>query len=192
MQSQNDYVQLMAELARRFDLRDTPVVATQKLHTIRQKEDEIFLQRVLSVCLNGFPQTDAITLQHVATGAFLRGTKHRDEAIVVINESPTNIQQACKRLKTVIANKQAIIGQKVSFKERVFTAQEEDRVSRIEQRLDSLSSSFRESSHLSVRGDGGNTRGDSPADYFWQRNYLDACYRQRSPSNGGDWRHNNS
>ena len=74
---QNDYMQLMAELARRFDLRDNPVAARQKLHTIRQKEDEIFLQRVLSVCLDGFPQTDAITLQHVATGAFLRGTKHR-------------------------------------------------------------------------------------------------------------------
>ena len=47
---QNEYVQLMAELARRFDLWDTPVAARQKLHTIRQKEDEIFLQRVLSIC----------------------------------------------------------------------------------------------------------------------------------------------
>ena len=140
-------MQLRAELARRFDLRDTPVAARQKLHTIRQKEDEwleVFLQWVLSVCLDGFPKTDAITLQHVATEAFLRGTKHRDEAIV---ESPTNIQQACKRLKTVIANKQAISGQKVSFKERIFTAQEDDRVSRIKQRLDSLSSGFCESSH---------------------------------------------
>ena len=194
-EGQNDYVQLRAELARRFDLRDTPVAARQKLHTIRQKEDEgleVFLQRVLSVCLDGFPQTDAITLQNVATEAFLRGTKHRDEAIVVINESPTNIQQACKRLKTVIANKQAISGQKVSFKERVFTAQEEDRVSRIEQRLDSLSSGFRESSRSPARGDGRNTRGDSPTDNFRQRNYWDAGYRQRSPSYGRDWRHNNS
>ena len=38
----------------------------------------------------------------------------------MINESHANIQQACKRLKTVIANKQAISGQNVSFKERVF------------------------------------------------------------------------
>ena len=110
---------------------------------------------------------------------------------MVINESPTNIQQACKRLKTVIANKQAISGQNDSFKERVFTAQEEDRVSRIEQRLDSLSSSFRESSSLPVRGDGRNTRRDSSADNFRQRNYLDARYRQRSLSNGRDWRNNN-
>ena len=151
----------------------------------------MFLQRVLSVCLDGFPQTDAITLQNIATEAFLRGTKHRDEAIVVINESPTNIQQACKRLKTVIANKQAISGQKVSFKERVFTTQEEDRVSRIKQRLDSLSSGFRESSRSPARGDGRNTGGDSPTDNFRQRNYWDAGYRQRSPSYGRDWRHNN-
>ena len=111
---QNDYVQLRAELARRFDLQDTPVATRQKFHTNRQKEDEgleLLLQRVLSVCLDGFPQTDAITLQHVATEAFLRWTKHRDETIVVINESPTNIQQACKRLKIVIANKQTISGQ---------------------------------------------------------------------------------
>ena len=110
------------------------------LHTICQKEDEgleVFLQLVLSVCLDDFPQTDAITLQHVATEASLRGTKHWDEAIVVINESPTNIQQACKQLKTLIANKQAISGQIVSFKES-FTAQEEDRVSHIEKRLDSF------------------------------------------------------
>ena len=188
-------MQLRVKLARRFDLWDTPVAAQQKLHTIRQKEDEgleVFLQQVLSVCLDGFPQTDAITLQHVATEAFLRGTKHRDEAIVVLNESPTNIQQAFKQLKTVIANKQAISGQKVSFKERVFTAQEQDRVSRIEQRLDSLSSGFRESFRLLARGDGRNTRGDSPVDNFRQRNYWDTNYRQRSPSYDRDWRHNNS
>ena len=80
----------------------------------------------------------------------------------------------------------------MSFKERVFTAQEEDRVSPIEQRLDSLSSGFRESSRSPARGDGRNMRGDSPADNFRQRNYSDAGYRQRSPSYGRDWRHNDS
>ena len=139
--------------------------------------------------MDGFPQTDTITLQHVATKAFLRGTKHRDEAIVVINESPSNIQQACKRLKTVIANKQAIIGQKVSFKES-FTTQEDDRVLRIKQRLDSLFSGFRESSSLPVCGDGRSIRGDSPADNFRQRNYCNTCNGQRSPSYGRDWHHN--
>ena len=50
------------------------MAARQILHTIRLKEDEgleVFLQRVLSVCLGGFPQMDAITLQHGATEAFV-------------------------------------------------------------------------------------------------------------------------
>ena len=51
-QGQNDYMQLRAELARRFDLRDTPVAAGQKLHTIPQKEDE-----GLEVFCSGFCQS---------------------------------------------------------------------------------------------------------------------------------------
>ena len=38
----------------------------------------------------------------------------------MINESHANIQQACQRLKTVVANKQEISRQKVSFKESFF------------------------------------------------------------------------
>ena len=134
------------------------MAARQKLHTICQKQDEgpeVFLQRDLSVCLNGFPQTNTIFLQHVAMEAFLRGTKHRYEAIVVITKSPTNIKQVCRWRKTVIGNKQAISGKKMSLKGRFFSVEEEDRVSRIQQRLDSLSNNFLESSCSHVPGDEG-------------------------------------
>ena len=42
-EGRDDYSQLMAEVAHRFDLWDTPtttISTKQKLHAIRQKEDE--------------------------------------------------------------------------------------------------------------------------------------------------------
>ena len=74
----------------------------------------------------------ALTIQKLATEAFLRGCRHKEAAALALNQCPSTIQDACKAVRTLIANKKAIFGSKVSFQERHFTSQEEERVSNIE------------------------------------------------------------
>lgn len=77
-EGKGDYDSLKAELQQRFDLRDTPVAARQKLHSVKQKDEEtleVYLQRVLTISMDGFGSANAETLQHIATEAFLRGAK---------------------------------------------------------------------------------------------------------------------
>ena len=50
------------------------------------------------------------TLQQVAAEAFLRGCRHKELATIVLNEGPANIQSACQRLNTLVANMQAVCG----------------------------------------------------------------------------------
>ena len=69
-------------------------------------------------CLDSFQQMDTITLQHVDT--VLRGTKHRDEAIVVITEGSTNIQQASKRLKQLLQINKRIVGKRYPLRRELF------------------------------------------------------------------------
>ena len=59
---------------------------------------------------DGYGMADKLMLQNVATEAFLRGCRHKEAAITVFNEGPTNIQRACQRIKTQIANKRAVYG----------------------------------------------------------------------------------
>lgn len=140
---QDDYHALVKEMGQRFDLRDTPVGARQKLHIIKQTEDEsleVFLQRVMTVAIDGFGLADNTTLQNIATEAFLRGCRHKEAAAAVLNEGPANMQIACQRIKTLVANKKAIYGTstKVTFQERAFTVEEERRVYKLEKAVESL------------------------------------------------------
>ena len=59
-----------------------------------------------------------------------------------MNEAPKSIQEACRRVKTVIVNKKAVGATKVSFQERAFTLQEETRVASIEKKVDDLVETF--------------------------------------------------
>ena len=101
------YEALRRELDLRFDLKDAPMAARQRLHVVRQEDEESledFLQRVLTITMDGFDKAEVGTLQQLATESFLRGCKHKDAAMTVMNESVASIQQACKRVKTIIAN----------------------------------------------------------------------------------------
>ena len=80
-----------------------------------------FLQRVLTVTIDGYGDAQIATLQQLATEAFLRGCKFKGAATLATNEAPKSIQEACRRVKTVIANKKAVKATKVSFQELAFT-----------------------------------------------------------------------
>ena len=129
------YSQLTKELGLRFDLREAPVAARQTLHMMRLNDDEtleVYLERVLTIAMGGFKASDNNTVQQLATEAFLRGCKYKEAAALVFSETPQTVQEACKKVKTVLANRNAIFGTKVTFLRKAFTLQEEKRVSDIE------------------------------------------------------------
>ena len=103
--------------------------------------------------MDGFSSADNSIIQNSATEAFLRGCRHKEAAALALNQCPNTIQDACKAVRTLIANKKAIFGSKVSFKERHFTSQEEERVSNIEKRLYTLDRDLRRSSMSPYRRD---------------------------------------
>ena len=119
------------------------MAARQKLHVIKQTEVEEegleeLLQRVLTTAMDGFHVADNTTVQKLATEAFLRGCRHKEAASLTLNQNPMSIQEACRSVKTILANKKAIFGNKVTFKERYFTAQEEERVSNSDRKVYNL------------------------------------------------------
>ena len=116
-----DYYLLKNELALQFNLRDEPVATRQRLHIIKQSEEESledFLQRVLTVTIDGYDDAQIATLQQLATEAFLQGCKYKDAATLVMNESPKSIQEICRRVKTIIVNKKAVGATKVLTRSR--------------------------------------------------------------------------
>ena len=120
----------------------------------------------------------------MATESFLRGCKHKDAATMVMNESPSTIHEACKRVKTILANKKAISGVKVSFQERLFAVEEETRVTGIEKKVDDLAKSsqrlplfYRSPSRSPPRYSSG------PQGQNWSRQRSPDYYRGGSPIN---------
>ena len=102
----------------RFDLSDEPMAALQKLYTLKQEPDktlEGFMQQVLNVATDGYGDFETSVLQQMATEAFLRGCKNKESSSLVLIYTPKTIQEASQRLKTIVANKKALEGPKVSF-----------------------------------------------------------------------------
>ena len=146
--NKDNYDRLTQELALRFDLKDEPIAARKHLYLAKQDDDETleaFLQRTVSITLDGHENERSSLIQQVATEAFLRGCKHKDAATTVMNESPATIHEACKRVKTKLANKKATGGGKVSFQERLFTVAEETRVAGLEKKVDDLAKTIQRS-----------------------------------------------
>ena len=91
------YEVLRRELGLWFDLKEAPVTAWQRLHVVRQDDGESledFLQRVLTITMDGFDKAEVGTLQQLATESFLRCSKHKDAAMTVMNQSEATIQDA--------------------------------------------------------------------------------------------------
>ena len=81
------------------------------LACIKQTEDESleeFLHRVFTIAMNGFDKADNATMQKVALEAFLRGCRYKEAAALALNQCLNSIQEACRLVKTILANKKAI------------------------------------------------------------------------------------
>ena len=154
----NSFQELKNQLKLRFDLSDEPVAARQKLNTLKQESDETlesFMQQVLNVATDGYGDFETTVLQQMAVEAFLRGCRNKESASLVLISTPKTIQEACQRLKTIVANKKALEGPKVSFQERLFSAQEEKRVSDLERKVSEMTYMVRtKSPHHGYRSGG--------------------------------------
>ena len=180
----HSYRELKKELGLRFDLREPSIAARQNLYLMKQSEDEsleAYLQRVLTAAMHGLKTSDNSTMQLLATEAFLRGCKYKEAAALVSNEAPQTIQEACQKIKTVLANRKAIFGSKVSFQEKAFSIQEETRVSDIEKKLDTLTDMVTRSSRSPYRDNTDRPRYSSPP-YRDSRDSRQFSPRQQSPS----------
>ena len=65
-EEKDNYDKLKKELGLRFNIKDAPLAARQKLHVIKQTEEEgleEFLQRVLTTVMDGFHVADNTTVQ---------------------------------------------------------------------------------------------------------------------------------
>ena len=183
--NKDNYDRLTQELALRFDLKDEPIAARQRLYLAKQDDDETleaFLQRIVSITLDGHKNERSSLIQQVATEAFLRGCKHKDAATTVMNESPATIHEACKRVKTILANKKAIGGGKVYFQERLFTVAEETRVAGLEKKVDDLAKTIQRSPSFYRSPSGSPTRYSSGSQsQNWSRQRSPDYYRGGSP-----------
>ena len=190
----HSYKDLKKELGLRFDLRKAPVAARQNLYLMKQTDDEsveAYLQRALTAAMHGLKASDNGTVQLLATEAFLRGCKHKEAAALLCNEAPQNIQEACQKVKTVFVNRKAIFGTKVSFQEKAFTFQEENRVSEIERKVDSLTDMVTRSSQSPYRDNRDRPWYSSPP-YRDSPDSRQFSQRQQSPSYDRGWPPRNS
>ena len=93
------------------------------------------MQQVLNVATDGYGEFETTVLQKIATEAFLRGCRNKESTSLVLISTPKTIHEACQRIKTTVANKKNLEGPKVSFQERLFSVQEEKRVSDLERKV---------------------------------------------------------
>ena len=118
--NRDNFAALKGELALHFDLKEEPVAARQQLHLAKQGDDETleaYLQRILAITMDGYKDVSAVLLQQMATEAFLHSCRDKDAAFLVMNEAPQTIHVACKRIKTMLANKKAIGGKSLFLRE---------------------------------------------------------------------------
>ena len=182
----NSFLELKNQPKLRFDLSDEPVAARQKLNTLKQEPDETlegFMQQVLNVATDGYRDFKTTVLQQMAVEAFLRGCRNKESASLVLISTPKTIQEACQRLKTIVANKKALDGPKVSFQERLFSAQEEKRVSDLERKVSEMTNMVRtKSPHHGYRSGGDrNYYSDRRSSYRWPQRSSPEWYPHTSP-----------
>ena len=136
----NSFLELKYQLKLRFDLSDEPVAARQKLNTLKQEPDETlegFMQQVLNVATDGYGDLETTVLQQMAIEAFLRWCRNKESASLVLISTPKTIQEACQRLKTIVANKKALEGPSLFSGETLFCSRGE-RVSDLERKVSEM------------------------------------------------------
>ena len=182
----DSFLELKNQLKFRFDLSDEPVAPRQKLNTLKQEPDETlegFMRQVLNVATDGYRDFETTVLQQMAIDAFLIGCRNKESASLVLISTPKTIQEACQRLKTIVANKKALEGPKVSFQERLFSAQAEKRVSDLERKVSQMTYMVRtKSPHRGYGSEGDcNYYSDRRSSYRSPQRSLPERYPHMSP-----------
>ena len=125
-----DYAQLIADMTVRFDYRDEPMAARQKLSAVKQESEteEEFVQKVQALANDGYRENrDNDLLNYLTTEAFLRGLKHKEAAMYALGRRPRTMQDALKFVKSYIANSKVIgVAKQVTFDQKAVALAPED------------------------------------------------------------------
>ena len=93
----DDYDSLRKKMERRFSEKPEPVTARRQLQYVRQQETESledFAHNVYVLALDGYEQCEDEALEDIATEAFLRGCKEKDEAMKTMEKNPVTLSKA--------------------------------------------------------------------------------------------------
>ena len=77
---QENYTAMTNKLKRRFGRADEPVTVRRRLQELYQREDERleeFAERAHELTIDGYPGIDDVTIETIATDAFLKGCREK-------------------------------------------------------------------------------------------------------------------
>jgi hypothetical protein len=172
-----DYEQLVADMAVRFNFREEPMAARQRLAVIKQEAEteEEFLQKIQSLVNVGFPeQADSQLVNQMATEAFLRGLKNKEASLDALGRRPQNIQEALSLVRSFVTNSKVLgVGKQVTFQQKVVGVSD----SKISDALDKLIEGI---GRIEKRLEQGS-RSSSPFNGSSQSQYKERDRRARSP-----------
>ena len=104
------YPLLLERLAQHFGLHETPSACRRQLQTIRQSEQstEDFLQAVIKLVHEGYPDAEAPTVQLIIMDVFLKGCLDRTAALTAMNRDPKTAYEALELVNQASSNQQLV------------------------------------------------------------------------------------
>ena len=97
----------------RFFPREPARTAHNQLSVLTQKDDEEleeFAERALRLSMDAWSDTSIETANQVAQEAFLHGVQDKEAALITMNRSPANLDEALETLKKIIHDKRSLTG----------------------------------------------------------------------------------
>ena len=113
---------LVADMAVRFDFRDEPLAARQKIAMVKQdtESEEEFLQTIQALANDGYRgERNTELLNRLTTEAFLRGLKNKEAALDALGRRPKSMQEALRYVKAFTANSKVLgVTKQVTFEQK--------------------------------------------------------------------------
>ena len=97
----------------RFFPREPAPTAHNQLPVLTQKDDEEleeFTEQALRLSMDAWSDTSIETANQVAQEAFLHGVQDKEAALITMNQSPANLDEALETLKKIIHDKWSLAG----------------------------------------------------------------------------------
>jgi len=107
----DQFDRLVQDMTVRFDYRDEPLAARQKLSAVKQDQEteEEFLQKIQALANDAYrDEGNNEILNRLTTEAFLRGLRNKEAALDALGRKPVSMQDALKHVKAFCANSKVL------------------------------------------------------------------------------------